>query len=964
MKRVLIYTIIAAILLVDPVSKSYAMGGRSYISLDYSRGCFTLSAAGRSAPIYAAGSDYPGVFRAAKDLQSDIASVTKVQPAFSTGGAQGAKGEVILIGTIGNSELIDGLVRNGKLNVDGIAGKWETYLLQTVKNPLPGVSKALVIAGSDKRGTIYGIYDLSAKIGVSPWYWWADVPSKQHSSLYVLPGRYSDGEPAVKYRGIFINDEAPAFSGWAKEKFGGVNHKVYEKVFELILRLKGNYLWPAMWGNAFNDDDKADPQLADEYGIVMGTSHHEPMDRAQQEWKRYGSGAWNYETNGGVLRDFWKKGIENMGSKETIVTVGMRGDGDKPMTEGSNIALLEKIVSDQRKIIAGVTGKDAAETPQMWALYKEVQDYYDKGMRVPDDVTLLLCDDNWGNIRKLPKLTEPKRKGGYGIYYHFDYVGDPRNYKWLNTNPISKTWEQMHLAYEYGAKQVWIVNVGDLKPMEFPISFFLDYAWAPNKWPASRLKEYTQLWAKQQFGAGHCAEIADILSKYTRYNGRRKPELLNQDTYSLTNYREFETVVADYDRLREQASQLYKKIPASYKDAYYELVLHPVEACSNLNDMYYAAAKNRLYAEQGNAAANEMAQKVKALYEKDAEISNHYNKILAAGKWDHMMDQTHIGYTYWQEPPVNKMPDVKEIDVPAKAGMGLMIENSDKWWPKERGGFKLPELGYQQKNGCYVDIFNRGSSAFDFTVKADKPWIKLTPAHGTVQKQQRIWVSVDWSKAPHSSSVASVTVTGAGDKVAIGAAINYTPGTASRKNIFVENDGYVAIEAGHYTRKVNAGDVNWLLIPGYGRTGDGVTVAPVTTRSRQPGGNSPHLEYQVNLTDTGRMKVEAYISPTLDFRNAGGLHYSVSIDDETPQMVNINADGSEQAWRIDVSNNIKRITTTHRIDKPGIHTLKYWMVDPGVVLQKMVIDAGGEKPSYLGPPESRQMITKKTSGTY
>ena len=352
----------------------------------------------------------------------------------------------------------------------------------------------------------------------------------------------------MKYRGIFINDEAPALSGWTREKFGGFNHQFYEKVFELILRMKGNYLWPAMWGNAFNDDDKLNPRLADEYGIVMGTSHHEPMMRAQQEWKRYGKGEWNYDHNDSTLREFWRQGIRNMGTHESIVTVGMRGDGDMPMTEGSNIALLERIVADQRRIIGEVTGKDPSATPQLWALYKEVQDYYDKGMRVPDDVTLLFADDNWGNIRRLP-TRERHAAGGFGVYYHFDYVGGPRNYKWLNTNPIARVWEQMHLAYEYGANRIWIVNVGDLKPMEFPIQFFLDYAWNPGEVASRAAAGVHAQWAEQQFGAAHAAEIADVVTKTYKYAGRRKPELLAPETYSLANYREAETVVAEYAAL-------------------------------------------------------------------------------------------------------------------------------------------------------------------------------------------------------------------------------------------------------------------------------------------------------------------------------------------------------------------------------------------------------------------------------
>jgi hypothetical protein len=831
-------------------------GERSYISGNTGKDYFAIAVNGSATDLYVSSTDFPGVLIAAKNLQADIGSVTNVSPQIVD---KPIAKQLIIIGTIGKGGVIDQLIRQKKLDVSTIAGKWEAHITQVIQNPLPGVKSALIIAGSDKRGTIYGIYGLSAQIGVSPWHWWADVPVKHKDNLYVIPGKYVDEGPAVKYRGIFINDEAPAFSGWAKEKFGGINHLAYEKVFELILRLKGNYLWPAMWGNTFNDDDKLDPVLADEYGIVMGTSHHEPMNRAQQEWKRYGTGAWNYETNGAVLRDFWKKGIENMGNKETLVTIGMRGDGDMPMTDGSNIALLEKIVSDQRKIIADVTGKDASETPQIWALYKEVQDYYDKGMRVPDDVTLLLSDDNWGNIRKLPKLGSSPRKGGYGIYYHFDYVGDPRNYKWLNTNQISKIWEQMHLAYEYNARQVWIVNVGDLKPMEFPISFFMDYAWSPNSWPVSRVQDYTKLWATQQFGSAYADEIAKILTLYTKYNARCKPELLNENTYSLVNYHEFDHVVADYDKLRDDAVDLYRKMPGTYKDAYYQLVLHPVEACANLNELYYYTAKNKLYAAQGLAATNAMADSVKKCFERDSLIAHYYNKILANGKWDHMMDQTHIGYTGWQEPPVNKMPEVKTIALPVLPKMGVAIEGK---------GQKMP--------------------------------------------------------------------------------VNEDP------SVFYDDNGYISIEAEHYSKAVGNSTANWMIIPDYGRTLSGVTPTPVTAKSEQPGGNSPHLEYKISLADTGKIAIEAYISPTIDFTGINGLHYAVSIDDGQPQVVNINADRSQAAWSRDVSDNIKKLTTTVHISTKGRHILKYWMVDPGVVLQKLVINTGGEKPSYLGPPEIRR----------
>ena len=451
--------------------------------------------------------------------------------------------------------------------------------------PWPGVDQALIIAGSDKRGTIFGIYDLSEQIGVSPWYWWADVPVQHHDQLFIRPGRYVQDEPAVKYRGIFLNDEAPALTGWVREKFGDYNHQFYEKVFELLLRLKANYLWPAMWNSAFNEDDPLNPRVADEYGIVMGTSHHEPMLRAQQEWKRHGNGAWDYSTNGEALRAFWTEGVHRNRNFESITTLAMRGDGDLPMSRETNTALLERIVTDQRKIIAENVNADLSQVPQVWALYKEVQDYYEKGMRVPDDVTLLWCDDNWGNIRRLPTAEERQRKGGAGVYYHFDYVGGPRSYKWLNTIPITKIQEQMNLAYHYGANRIWIVNVGDLKPMEFPIEFFLDFAWNPEKWPADSLGNFGRAWATREFGPEHASEIADIVETYTKFNGRRKPELLEPTTYSLIDYREAETVVADYQRLALRAEKLYEAMPEEKKDAFYQLVVYPVKASAVVNEL-------------------------------------------------------------------------------------------------------------------------------------------------------------------------------------------------------------------------------------------------------------------------------------------------------------------------------------------------------------------------------------------
>jgi hypothetical protein len=902
--------------------------------------------------IYVDKNDHWLMYRAAELLRQDLELLTGQETTIITTWPKSSD-HLIIIGSADSSEIVKQLAAEKKIQINGLTGQWEKFQIQTVKDPVKGIGSALVITGSDKRGTAYAVFELSKQMGVSPWYWWADVPAKKKKEIYIVNGLYTDGSPSVKYRGIFINDEAPAFSGWAKEKFGGANHLVYEKIFELMLRLKANYLWPAMWGNAFNDDDPLNPVLAQQYGIVMGTTHHEPMLRAQQEWKRYGKGPWNYDSNELVLKAFWKKGIENMDSRESIVSIGMRGDGDKPMTVGSNIALLERIVGDQRTIIADVTHKPASETPQLWALYKEVQDYYDKGMTVPDDVTLLLCDDNWGNIRKLPKLTDKPRAGGYGIYYHFDYVGDPRNYKWLNTNSIPRVWEQMNLAFQYGADRIWIVNVGDLKPMELPIQFFLDFAWDTKKWNADNIAKYTRVWSENIFGNIYAKDIADILSAYTKFNSRRKPELLSPDTYSLINYREVETIEADYDRLAEKAEEIYTKIPDEYRNAYYQLVLFPVKACANLNKLYVTAGKNRLYAAQGRASANDMADSIKKYFEKDASLSKYYNTTMSEGKWNHMMDQTHIGYTYWQQPEKNAMPELKYIQLKDSVESGLAIEGSDSWWPHEKAEAVLPEFNSFLKQSHYIELYNRGVRPFKFSALSPVPWIKISVQSGEIEKQQRLWIQVNWEDAPKGVHKIPITImTTAGGPMIVYVIIkNYTSPQEIQFRGFVETDGYVSMESSHYSRAVNTTSLTWQMIPDIGRTGSGMTILPVTTNRQTPGPSGPHLEYRILLFDTGRIYVQTYFSPTLNF-NGQELQYAISFDDETPQIINLHADHSNQSWEKWVADNIIISPSEFSIKKSGVHVLKFWIVDPGIVLQKIVAGLTEVNPSYLGPPET------------
>lgn len=782
-----------------------------------------------------------GILRAVKNLQSDFEKVTGTQPTFLNQ-ISGINSPLIIIGTVGTKSVIDDLVKQKKIDGKSLKGKTEKYIIQNISNPFPGVSEAIVIAGSDKRGTIYGIYEMSQQIGVSPWNYWADVPVETKENLYFKKGIYTDGEPAVEYRGIFLNDEEPSLGGWARATFGGINSKFYEKVFELILRLKGNYLWPAMWGKAFYDDDALSGPLANEMGIVMGTSHHEPMAQAQTDWHRYIKrnnlpNVWDYSKNSKVLQEFWKAGIVRSKNWEKLVTVGMRGDGDEAMGEGTNISLLENIVRDQRKIIQNVTGKNPSKTPQVWALYKEVQDYYDKGMRVPDDVILLFCDDNWGNVRKLPDLSKPLHKGGYGMYYHFDYVGGPRNSKWINISPIQRVWEQMNLSYEHKVDKVWVVNVGDLKPMEFPISFFLEMAWNPKQFNSKNLLEYTEKWAAQQFGEKHSKEIARMINLYAKYNRRVTPETLDSKTFSLDNYNEFETVLNDYRALAVDALRLKDQIPAQYQDAYYQLVLYPIDACSNLYEMYYAVAKNKELAAKKDIQANDYADKVKECFERNAYFDNKYNNEIAHGKWTHMMDQMKIGYKAWFDGKVNVMPEVTYIS------------------------------------------------------GADVP----------------------------------------------------------KEKVFAEKNGYVSIEAENFARMSNSGRIHWEIIPDFGKTKSGITTFPQNAYPKSD--ENIYLEYDIDFESKGNFEVQLLLAPTLNFNHNKGLRCEISFDGGKPETVNFNGHyrGELGEWQ---SEHIIKSVTKHQISQPGKHTLRFRVLEPGIVLEKILIDTGGLKPSYLGAPQS------------
>lgn len=772
--------------------------------------------------------DWKGVRMAVANLRNDFKAVT------------GSENAPIVVGTIGKSKL----AKKYKLQSKELQGKWEQYLIFTDKGKL-------VILGSDKRGTIYGIYELSRQIGVSPWYWMADAPIQKHGQLFAKSGIYTDGEPKVKYRGIFINDEWPSFGTWCNNQFGGINSKAYAHIFELMLRLKANYFWPAMWDSRFNEDDPLSPQLADEMGIIMGTSHHEPMMRAHKEYvyRKDSIGAWDYATNKANLDRFFEEGLERNKAYDNLITIGMRGDGDVAMGNGNdedNMKTLKDVVDGQREIIERVYKKPASEVPQLWAIFTEVQRYYDAGFTVPDDVTLLFCDNNWGYIRRTGPEKEQARKGGMGMYYHIDMNGGPWNDRWINTTTAAKIREQLNLAYQTGIDRIWIINVGDLKPKEMPIDFIMHYAWNPDDYPADKIDQYMVDWARSIFGGEYAREIAEIVTEYSNMNLERKPEVQRVGIYSVETG-EAQRMFNRWDELEKRTLSLSKKMPAEMQDAFYQLVEYPAVASAGVAKIYLAATL-------GDSIT------MQTLFERDKQMTDKYNKVIAGGKWDGMMLDKHIGYRMWSMPNENTLPQVAK--------------------PSDKTGITASET---------------------------------------------------------------------------------------------------AIMAHDYTRRTATDDARWVFLPGLGRGKGNMGIEPVTAKSR-PLGDGATLEYDINFSQSGKQKLALGILPTNDVNPARGLRIGVRVDDGEMQTIDarqgyvdtfneytkeniarskvlkplprpasdIYLSGSRQRMRSEVFDNLRWLSIDFDIPTAGYHTVKVVMIDPEIVVEKLVINPDNEHPSYHG----------------
>jgi len=679
MQTVLVCLFLCSGIFAQPVSlkKTYKNGDIAIVNRSF------------TAEIFISEIDAKVVKIAAKDLAADIERITGKLPVVST--KTKTSNSAILIGTLGSSPLIESLIRKGSVDVSRIRGKRESFIIATIANPLPGVRNGLVIIGSDRCGTAFGIYELSQRIGVSPWYWWADVNPEIKKNLFISKGTFVSKEPSVKYRGIFLNDEDWGLQPWAAKTFepetGDIGPKTYAKIFELLLRLKANTLWPAMHEvtRPFNSIT-ASRQVADDYGIVMGSSHAEPMLRNNVgEWKG-NKDDYNFVTNPQGVTDYWDKRVKENGAFENIYTIGMRGIHDSPIlgtkSQAERIPLLEQIFSVQRGLLAKYVRPDVENIPQIFCPYKEVLTDYRAGLKVPDDVTIVFPDDNFGYIRQFPSIEEQKRKGGFGVYYHISYLGRPLSYLWLNSTPPSLIWQEMSKAYENGMRQFWIVNVGDIKPAEIGMEFFLSMAYDTDRWTLQTQYDYLREWTNREFGSEHSVEIAEILDQYYRLGFQRKPEQLQwhlptepQRTSDLTNTEKLNRL-DEYAALRKRADALYMKMPSEKKDALYELVVYPVRSAALANERYFTAEIAKDYGQKWPTTGIEWAKRSINADAVIAEETRYFNESLAGGKWRHMMSHE-MNPGQWTSmrstPPKISLSDFSTADANAETFRPLAV---------------------------------------------------------------------------------------------------------------------------------------------------------------------------------------------------------------------------------------------------------------------------------------------------
>lgn len=936
--------------------------------------------------------DHKGLLHVARIFIKDVELVTDAGMQLEEDVTSGPQ---ILIGTLGSSPLISQLEKEGVLDLSDLRGKRESFLIRLIS--YQGTEK-LVICGTETIATLFGIYHISRHIGVSPWVYWADVkPAKRKEIVLDESIDFISKEPSVKFRGFFMNDEWPSLGNFVMNTFGDFNEFFYEKVFDLLLRLKGNYFWPAMWSASLPLDGSEDPlaiiKLATELGITIGQSHHEPLMRASEEWDKvktdennvgYGKD-WNYYTNGEGLYRYWEDGVERDKDFKHMITIGMRGERDTMMlgsnsTIQENVELLRRIITDQKRIIRE---KGCDDMPKMLALYKEVEDFYYGGDGVEglrswdglDDVILLLSDDNFGNVRTLPTEDIRDREAGWGLYYHFDYHGAPISYEWVNSTPLPKVWEQVSMAYDYGIRDLWIVNVGDVRPNELPLSYFMELAYDFEKMGTehpNRTDEFLAGWVEEQFGAYIADEtvkqtIGDILREYTRIHGLRRPEAMNPDVYHVSHFNETKKMIARCEALIANVDDVKSRIPEECAATFYSVVYYPAAAGMNLQLMSLYAALNNWYAKMGLAAANGYAEKVEQAIRRDEELTKYYNEGMAEGKWKGMMMSAHACFVTWNDEGWH-YPETERIQPECGSRMLVHAEGAEAF--SAEGTLGLPEFTSLGKETYGIEIANAGSEPFEFEIQASDGILVSEDAGVVGDEVVTVEVSIDPDCTESFSGTVAVVKAGsdtdrAGDQTTEGGnrvevSVVYTAAPDDvPAGTFVERDGIVAIEAGHFSDNIPYGEYAFTKLSAYGKTDSSMKIYP-TTANFDEIGKAPCLTYSVYVKEAGEYSLRVVTSPGNNLEHGRTMRYAVSaaggdvVTGDTILAEDYRIGGGPNrphTWTEGVLDNCHYGITKHRLDA-GVNEIRFYGVEAGLALQRLVLYRGELPHSYLGPDES------------
>lgn len=948
------------------------------------RNVFPLSAKTCAAIMYDAVSEPSVVGTAVGLLASDIEKVTGRVPSVSGNGSVPESCRyAVIAGTLGHSSLIDALVRERKIDVSSISGDWERYAVRLVEAPFKGVRRALVVVGSDRRGTAYGLLSLSRAIGVSPWYWWMDAPVEHRNSIYLSVNAYDAATPSVKYRGIFINDEDWGLLRWAKRNFekelGNIGPKTYEKVCELLLRLNANMLAPAMHeaSTAFYQIPQ-NKEIADRYGIIITASHCEPLLlNTASEWHKDRYGDWNYNTNSERIDSVLNARVVETSPYENAYVIALRGLHDRAMSGAENLdsrkSTVQRALLNQRKILSDVLGKDASEIPQFFTPYKEVLDVYNQGLELPDDVTIVWPDDNYGYMKRLSGPKEQLRSGRSGVYYHSSYLGRPHDYLWMNTTSPTLMYEELRKAYDSTADRYWLLNSGDIKSCEFAVDFFLSMAYDIDSFSYERAASYRSEWLCGMLGEKYRDAYRSIFDEFYHQAFIRKPEFMgwgyqwttdrhgnerNTDTdFSFANYREAERRLEAYRKISSETEALMAQLPSSHIPCFYQSVYYPVKACELMSRMVLSGQKNRWYALQRRTAATAAADEAIRCHDSLRVITEGYNSLLD-GKWNHVMTMGQgFAASYF------KKPVLREVKLSPAPELGVMVENEGSL-NGVSSYHLLPAFNGYFRCAYFIDIFNRGKGQLSWTAETDKEWILLSRTSGKTADEDRIMVSVDWNNVPVGDKIAGTVTIKDGSGVQENVLVSvFNPSSPTREDlngIYVQHNGYVSIDAAGYHRKRENDAIRIIDIPNLGIENKAVQFGnPMMPKQNTRNGDVPCVEYDFYTFEQGSVDVYTYVLPTFVLSADRGYsgheatnvetQYGVCIDDGPVMNPSTSSVEYAQIWYESCLKNCRVNKTTLHINEPGRHSIRILCGDAGTVLQKIVLDFGGLKRSYLGP---------------